>query len=174
MEGVQGYNEDQIALIVPDLSNFVAQVPIILGTPTINCIVNVMKERKIDALGMPWAHVQVAHLLSVQRATATVEDSHAVEKSSPSEYDEVVITKNAETIDAFSSHVIPMRKEKAYFRGRIDVMTQALQVEDGLLPQDLTVQNEYMELRTGSKNTTVLVRNSTAYPQTPRKKTPVA
>ena len=33
VEGVQGYSEDQITLVVPDLSNFVAQVPIILGTP---------------------------------------------------------------------------------------------------------------------------------------------
>ena len=43
MEGVQGYNEDQIALVVLDLLNFVAQVPVILGTPTISCVVNVMK-----------------------------------------------------------------------------------------------------------------------------------
>ena len=33
VEGVQGYNEDQIALVVLDLSNFAAWVPIILGTP---------------------------------------------------------------------------------------------------------------------------------------------
>ena len=114
MDGDQGYNEDQIALVVPDLSNFTAQVPIILGTPTISCVVNVMKEREIDALATPWANTQVAHLLSVQRATARVEDSQAVGKSSPSKYNEVVITKNMETIDAFSSHVIPMTAEKAY------------------------------------------------------------
>ena len=33
MDGVQGYDEDQIALVIPDLSNFVAWVPVILGTP---------------------------------------------------------------------------------------------------------------------------------------------
>ena len=53
-------------------------------------------------------------------------------------------------------------------------MTQALCVEDGSLPQGLMVQNAYMELCSGSKNITVVVRNSTAYPQTLRKKTPVA
>ena len=51
MDGVQGYNEDKLALVVPDLSNFVERIPIILGTPTISCIINVMKEREIDALG---------------------------------------------------------------------------------------------------------------------------
>ena len=33
---VQGYDEDQIALIIPDLSNYVALIPVILGTPTIS------------------------------------------------------------------------------------------------------------------------------------------
>ena len=126
VEGVQGYDEDQIAMVVLDLSNFMAWVPIILGTPTISCVMNVMKEREIDALAMPWANASVAHLLSVQRATATVEDSQAMGEPSPSGYDEVVITKKAETIDAFSSCAIPMKIEKAYLGGRINVMTQDL------------------------------------------------
>ena len=53
-------------------------------------------------------------------------------------------------------------------------MTQALHIEDGSLPQGLTVQNAYVEFCGGSKNVTVVVRNSTTYPQTLRKKTPVA
>ena len=39
VDGVQGYNEDQIALLVLDLSNFVERIPVILGTPTISCII---------------------------------------------------------------------------------------------------------------------------------------
>ena len=35
VEGVQGYDEDQIALIILAFSNFATKVPIILGTPTI-------------------------------------------------------------------------------------------------------------------------------------------
>ena len=35
VDGVWGYDEDQIALIIPDHSNFATRVPIILGTPTI-------------------------------------------------------------------------------------------------------------------------------------------
>ena len=70
VDGVQGYDEDQIALVIPDLSNFVAQIPVILGTPTISCIINVMKEMEIDALVMPWENARVAHLLLVHRMTA--------------------------------------------------------------------------------------------------------
>ena len=51
VDRVQGYDEDQIALVILDLSNFVARIPFILGTPTISCIVNVLKEKEIDALG---------------------------------------------------------------------------------------------------------------------------
>ena len=36
VDGVQGYDEDQIALVIPDFSNFMAQIPVILGTPTIS------------------------------------------------------------------------------------------------------------------------------------------
>ena len=50
-------------------------------------------------------------------------------------------------------------------------MTQALHVKDGSLPEGLTVQNTYMELCKDSKVVTVVVRNSTAYPQMLRKKT---
>ena len=56
----------------------------------------------------------------------------------------------------------------------INVMVQALQTEDGSLPQGLTVQNTYTELRQGSEKAVVVVRNNTAYSQTLQKKTPVA
>ena len=36
VEGVQGYDKDQIALVILDLSNVVAQIPVISGTPTIS------------------------------------------------------------------------------------------------------------------------------------------
>ena len=53
-------------------------------------------------------------------------------------------------------------------------MTQALCMEDGSLSKALMVQNAYTELCSGSKNATVVIRNSMAYPQILRQKTPVA
>ena len=79
-----------------------------------------------------------------------------------------------ETVDAFSSHIIPVKAEKAYTGENINVMTQALGAKDGSLPQGLAIQNAYTELRKGSKNTVMMVRNSMAYPQTLKKKIPVA
>ena len=65
VDGVQGYDEEQIALVILDLSNFAAQIPVILGTPTISWVVNVMNKAEIDALAMPWVNARMAHLLSV-------------------------------------------------------------------------------------------------------------
>ena len=67
VDRVWGYDEDQIALVILDFSNFATRVPIILGTPTIGQVVNVMREAEMDALAMPWANARAAHLLAVQR-----------------------------------------------------------------------------------------------------------
>ena len=100
-------------------------------------------------------------------------DKFAAGESDPSEYNEVVTTKDTKTIDAFSSHVMHVRIGMTHTGEGINMMTQALCTEDGSLPQGLTVQNAYMELHDGSKNVTVVVRNSMAYPQTLEEKTPV-
>ena len=74
----------------------------ILGTPTIGCIMNVIKESEMDVLAMPWVNVWVAYLLMVWCTTATVEDNKVTIKVlDPTEYDEVVTTKESETVDAF-------------------------------------------------------------------------
>ena len=62
----------------------------------------------------------------------------------------------------------------AYMGEHINVMIQALQTQDGSLPQGLAAQNTYTELRKGSKKAVMVVRNNTAYLQTLWKKTPVA
>ena len=53
VDGVWGYDEDQIALVIQDFSDFATRVPIILGTPTIGRVVNMMREAEMDALTMP-------------------------------------------------------------------------------------------------------------------------
>ena len=62
VDGAQGYDEDQIALVILDLSNFVAQVPVILGTPMVSHAINVIKEKEIESLPMPWVNAWVAYL----------------------------------------------------------------------------------------------------------------
>ena len=54
MEGVQGYNKEQVALVIPDSTVFGSQVPVTLVTPAINQIINVIKEGKLMSWLFPW------------------------------------------------------------------------------------------------------------------------
>ena len=86
----------------------------------------------------------------------------------------LMYTQKAETLEPFSSHVIPIKTTKAYLGECLNVMVQALYAQDGTLLPGLTVQNTYTELRKGGKKAVVVVQNNTTYPQTLWKKTPVA
>ena len=174
VDGVQGYDKDQIALVILDLSNFVAQIPVILGAPTISCVINVIKETEMDALAMPWPNARVAHLLSVHRMIAIMVGDGFMVEPSLDDYDEMVFIQNVETIEAFSSCAVQVRVKRAHTSGHINAMTQALWAGDSSLLLGLTLQNMYMELRQGSKNAVVVVRNSTPYLQTLHKNTLVA
>ena len=174
VNGVQGYDEDQIALVIPDFSNFVAWIPMILGTPTISWVINVMKEAEVDALAMPWANARVMHLLLVHTMMTMEVGDGFKEEPDPDGYDQLMYTQNVEIIEPFSSHIVLVKAGWAYTEECINVMVQALQTEDGSLPQGLTVQNTYTKLRQFSKKAVMVVRNNTAYSQTLWKKTLVA
>ena len=50
---VQGYNEDQIAIVMDDPG--MTEWPVILGTPTLYRIMEVIKDSEISKLAVPWA-----------------------------------------------------------------------------------------------------------------------
>ena len=151
VDGVQGYDKDQIALVIPDLSNFAAKIPVILRTPFITQVINVMKEAEIDALVMPWANARVTHLLSVCRMTTVEVGDVIIEEPYPDGYGHVMFTQNVETIEPFSSHMVPVKVGRTHTGECMNIMVQALWAGDRSLPQGLTVQNTYTDLRQGSE-----------------------
>ena len=104
----------KIALIIPDFSHFANRVPIILGTPTIGQVVNMMKEAEMDALAMHCGQMQrAAHLLAIQRmAPVEVEDDRK-EGYNTSQESFIMHTRNVETLEPFSSHVIPIKMTRS-------------------------------------------------------------
>ena len=50
---VQGYDKDQVAIVMDDPD--MLECLVILGTPTIYCIMEVIKESDISKLAVPWA-----------------------------------------------------------------------------------------------------------------------
>ena len=85
-----------------------------------------MKEAEVDALAMLWANARVAHLLLVHRM-ATMEVGNSLkEEVGIDGYDQLMYTQNIETIEPFSSRVMPVKAGRAYTGEHIKVMVQAL------------------------------------------------
>ena len=89
----------------------------------------------MDAFAMLWANAKVAHLLSVCRMMPVEVHDGQKEEADVNSYDQLMYTQNAETIEPFSSRVIPVKAGRAYVGKSINVMVQALQTQDGSLPQ---------------------------------------
>ena len=66
VEGVAGYDADQVALVFMHQSPFEKKVPILLGTPAIDRIINVMREDEIDHLAVPWQRARVMSMVRVR------------------------------------------------------------------------------------------------------------
>ena len=128
----------------------------------------------MDALAMPRANARAVHLLAVQRMTPMEVRNGNEEGYDTDDDNPLMYTQKAETLEPFSSYVIPVKTVKAYLGECINIMVQALCTQDGTLPPGLTVQNTYIKLRKGSKKAVVVGQNNTAYPQTLQKETPIA
>ena len=127
----------------------------------------------MDALAMPWANARAAHLLAVWRMTPVEvgngqEEGYDTDKDNPLMY-----TQKAETLEPFSSHVIPVKTVKVYLGECINVMVQALYVHR-MEPccQALLYRIHTTELRKDSKKAVVVVQNNTSYPQTLQRRPP--
>ena len=57
---IKGYDEDQVCLVMEDNSEFASRVPVILGTPITECILNIMMESEITKLSVVWATVRTS------------------------------------------------------------------------------------------------------------------
>ena len=80
----------------------------------------------MDALVMMWANARVAHLLSVHRMIPMEVGDGQKEKFDMNDDDQLMYTQNVETIEPFSSCIVPVKTGRAYVSECINVMVQAL------------------------------------------------
>ena len=59
IEGMPHYDEQQVIFVLDDPSGFSARIPIILGTPTINRVIQTMKESEIHEAPSEWQAARV-------------------------------------------------------------------------------------------------------------------
>ena len=158
---VQGYDEDQIAIVMehPDMS----ECPVILGTPTIYRVMEVIKESEISKLAVPWASSQVSWLMrDIQaRLGQVVVNDMANKPISPLNVDEVVRVASKCTIPPFGHKAIHGKVNLVLHGYKMNGMTHGLEKRLPSLPLGIDVQTVYATLADGSNQVTVVLRNNT-------------
>ena len=171
IEGMPHYDEHQVLFILDDPSAFSTRIPVILGTPTINRVVQTMKETEMHNTPAKWQTARVAyewaegfqfHRASLGERlkfpTNTAED--------PLDLDEKVLLTDKCTIPGFQSIITHGRTQRTMMMGNwLNIMTQAPYPEDKAdLPNWLYVMRTYTELKDGSRNVSLMQQNLTAQP----------
>ena len=59
--GIPSYDEEQVALVIQDGSEFSRWVPFIVGTPIIDWVIWVLKESEMETALEEWQRAQIAH-----------------------------------------------------------------------------------------------------------------
>ena len=59
--GIPSYDENQVALVIRDGSEFRQRVLVIIGTPTIDQVVRALKESEMDTIPEEWQRARCAH-----------------------------------------------------------------------------------------------------------------
>ena len=124
---VQGYDEDQVALVMDDPG--MTECPVILGTSTLYRVMEVIKESEISKLAVPWSSSRISWLMwdVAARLGQVVVNNVANKPIAPLDVDEVVRVASKCTVPPFGHKVIH-GKVNLVLRGcRLNVMTHGLE-----------------------------------------------
>ena len=162
------YDEDQVALIVEDQSLFSACCPVILGTPTIFRAVQVMKESEMDRVKPAWQHTKAGYEYThfLMNLEDYPEDCSFPTNTgrNPVELDEKLLLKKKQVLLPFSNTMVHCKTQATQMHGyRLHIMTHAPYPEDkSSIPNGIYVLKTYTELKDGSRNVSVVLRNLTS------------
>ena len=118
IEGISGYNEDQVALVARSSAKFAHHVPIILGTPTTDWGSKTLKESEIDKLATPWACVRKSTLLwAATTRVAAVRADVTMKPIDVMGYEEPVHLLMAEVVKPFETLVVKARTKITFTTG---------------------------------------------------------
>ena len=171
---VKGYNEDQIAIVLEDPE--MKDCPVVLGTPTLFRVMEVIKESEINELAVPWASSRLSWLMrGVHARMSQLQVKDVANKPiAPLSVDEVVRVTDKCMVPPFGHKVIHGRVGLVLQGYKMNVMTHGLEQRSPLLPLGLEVQSAYATLATGSSRIPVVLRNNTKDWLEIKKGTPIA
>ena len=159
--GVEGYDEDQIAIVMDDPG--MTEWPVILGTPTLYRVMEVIKESEISKLAMPWASSQVSWLMRdvLAKLGQVVVNDIANKPIAPLHVDEVVRVASKCMVPPFGHKAIHGKVNVVLHGYKMNVMTHGLEKRSPSLPLGIDVQTVYATLADGSNRIMVVLRNNT-------------
>ena len=148
IEGIGSYNEEQVVLVIEDVSGLGMRVPVILGTPTIHRLCRQLKESEFETILNEWQHALHCYEVAQQvplnsMSVEPVETKYPTNTGqNPMDLDEQLILTDKVIVPAFSSQIIRVRTKKTYMIGhRLNVMMQPPYPEDKAnLPVGLYIQ----------------------------------
>ena len=158
---VQGYDEDQIAIVMDDPG--MMEWPVILGTPTLYHVMEVIKESEISKLAVPWASSRVSWLMRdvLAKLSQMVMNDIANKPIAPLHVDEVVRVTSKCTVPPFGHKAIHGKVNLVLHGYKMNVMTHGLEKQSPSLPLGIDVQMVYTTLADGSNRVMVVLRNNT-------------
>ena len=158
---IQGYNEDQVALVMDDPG--MTECPVILGTSTLYRVMEVIKESKISKLAVLWSSSRISWLMRdvTARLGQVVMNNVANKPIAPLNVDEVVRVASKCTVPPFGHKVIHGKVNLVLHGCRLNVMTHGLEKRSPSLPLGIDVQTAYSTLANGSNRVPVILRNNT-------------
>ena len=165
INGISGYNEDQVTLVACSSAKFAHHVPIILGTPTTDWAIATFKESEIDRLATPWACVRKSTLLWA--ATTQVTAVRADVTTKPIDvmgYEEPTCLLTAKVVKPFKMLVVKARTKITFTAGHLCCSTLAMDSKDGTLPPRLIVTSANTVMKWGSKTVPILLHTTTGSP----------
>ena len=158
---VQGYDEDQVTLVMDDPG--MTECPVILGTLTLYRVMEVIKESEISKLAVSWSSSQISWLMRdvTARLGQVVVNDVANKPIAPLNVDEVVRVASKCTVPPFGHKVIHGKVNLVLHGCRLNVMTHGLEKRLPSLPLGIDVQTAYSTLASGSNRVPVILRNNT-------------
>ena len=158
---VQGYDKDQIAIVMDDPG--MTEWPVILGTPTLYHVMEVIKKSEISKLAVSWASSQVSWLMrDIQAKLSQVAMNDVANKPvTPLHVDEVVRVTSKCTVPPFGHKTIHGKVNLILHGYKMNVMTHGLEKWSPSLLLGIDVQTVYATLADGSNRVTVVLRKNT-------------
>ena len=159
--GVKRYDEDQITIVMDDPG--MMEWPVILGTPTLYWVMEVIKESKISKLAVPWASSRVSWLMRdvLAKLGQVVVNDIANKPITPLHVNEVVRVASKCMVPPFGHKAIHGKVNLILHGYKMNVMTHGLEKRSPSLPLGIDVQMVYATLADGSNRITAVLRNNT-------------